>query len=358
MIMTTTLASRRAPGTTKRPSTPWCLRWWATLCARWPPSRVCRLRPGPEPTWWASSPWWPAKTSSLETRRGPGASPHGLHPTGWSRSSTPTRATPVQDGAQLPRPASRPTWPSNPIPASSPPATSPPATSATARPPSVCLKESPLTPRCWPTRPMARPTCAGPFRRASTRPSSSRCPLHYAIEGGFSIEQTSLSTQQWERSPAPKGSTVGITRTTNKAVFGAKWSGVSPAPAPHEGQERSQTGLFTSTTTCSMPRAERPSPRSSRPSIAGTDPWSQRSIAWLVAKGNRFRVAYRGIPRNQIWLAHRCAAINLRRLINLGLGFDGRGWGPWPTEGRPPLESPSNPPVRGSVHPSFLTGRR
>ena len=39
----------------------------------------------------------------------------------------------------------------------------------------------------------------------------------------------------------------------------------------------------------------------------------ERSIAWLVAGGNR-RVRYRGVARNQLWLAHRVAAINLRRL--------------------------------------------
>ena len=50
----------------------------------------------------------------------------------------------------------------------------------------------------------------------------------------------------------------------------------------------------------------------------------ERSIAWLVRHGGR-RVRYRGIARNQIGLAHRCAAINLRRLINLGVDWDG-GW--------------------------------
>jgi len=44
----------------------------------------------------------------------------------------------------------------------------------------------------------------------------------------------------------------------------------------------------------------------------------ERSLAWLVRKGHR-RVAYRGIDRNRIWLSHRVAAVNLRRLLNLGL---------------------------------------
>jgi len=44
----------------------------------------------------------------------------------------------------------------------------------------------------------------------------------------------------------------------------------------------------------------------------------ERAIAWLVARGSR-RVPYRGITRNNAWLHHRAAALNLRRLINLGL---------------------------------------
>lgn len=51
----------------------------------------------------------------------------------------------------------------------------------------------------------------------------------------------------------------------------------------------------------------------------------ERSIAWLVARNHR-KVPYRGVARNQIWLAHRCAAINLRRLINLGLHRHHHTW--------------------------------
>jgi transposase len=50
-------------------------------------------------------------------------------------------------------------------------------------------------------------------------------------------------------------------------------------------------------------------------------PMVERSLAWLVRPGRR--VAYRGIARNRIWLAHRAAAINLQRLINLGIANDG-----------------------------------
>jgi IS5 family transposase len=54
-------------------------------------------------------------------------------------------------------------------------------------------------------------------------------------------------------------------------------------------------------------------------------PMVERSIAWLVARGNR-RVRYRGVERNQHGLSMRVAAINLRRLINLGLTRNGPTW--------------------------------
>jgi IS5 family transposase len=54
-------------------------------------------------------------------------------------------------------------------------------------------------------------------------------------------------------------------------------------------------------------------------------PMVERTIAWLVAKGHR-RVRYRSVERNQMWLTTRLAAINLRRLLNLGLTRTPDGW--------------------------------
>ncbi|HUP71953.1 MAG TPA: IS1182 family transposase [Acidimicrobiales bacterium] len=54
-------------------------------------------------------------------------------------------------------------------------------------------------------------------------------------------------------------------------------------------------------------------------------PMVERSIAWLIRRGGR-KVRYRGINRNKIGFAHRCAAVNLRRLINLGLDHGPQGW--------------------------------
>jgi len=46
-------------------------------------------------------------------------------------------------------------------------------------------------------------------------------------------------------------------------------------------------------------------------------PMVERSIAWITRGNGRLR--YRGTTANNAWLHRRPAAINLRRLTNLGL---------------------------------------
>ena len=53
-------------------------------------------------------------------------------------------------------------------------------------------------------------------------------------------------------------------------------------------------------------------------------PMIERTIAWLV-KDNHRRLRYRGIEANQLGWSHRCAAVNLKRLLNLGLHYN-NGW--------------------------------
>jgi hypothetical protein len=54
-------------------------------------------------------------------------------------------------------------------------------------------------------------------------------------------------------------------------------------------------------------------------------PMVERSLAWLVADGCR-RVPYRGIERNEAWWSLRVAAVNLRRLLVLGLARHDGVW--------------------------------
>jgi hypothetical protein len=54
-------------------------------------------------------------------------------------------------------------------------------------------------------------------------------------------------------------------------------------------------------------------------------PMVERSISWLVAGGNR-RLRFRGTDRNNQWLHHRVAGLNLRRLLALGLTRTAGAW--------------------------------
>jgi len=54
-------------------------------------------------------------------------------------------------------------------------------------------------------------------------------------------------------------------------------------------------------------------------------PMVERSIAWLVRNGHR-RVRYRGVDANRLGFSTRAAAVNLQRLINLGLEHNGDTW--------------------------------
>jgi len=54
-------------------------------------------------------------------------------------------------------------------------------------------------------------------------------------------------------------------------------------------------------------------------------PMVERSIAWLVGGGNR-RLRYRGTVKNNAWLHHRTAALNLRRMLVLGLHRQSGTW--------------------------------
>lgn len=53
-------------------------------------------------------------------------------------------------------------------------------------------------------------------------------------------------------------------------------------------------------------------------------PMVERAIAWLT-RNNR-KVRYRGVAKNDHWLHHRSAALNLRRLITMGLTHTGTTW--------------------------------
>jgi IS5 family transposase len=146
-------------------------------------------------------------------------------------------------------------------------------------------------------------------------------PITVAVTGGFHRDDFIVDYKA-ETATCPNGHTVSITKK-GTATFGVLCRG-----CPHK--ERC-TKRNDGKTLRLSPNDEAlvESRRVWRKGDYAADyrqwrPMVERSIAWVVAKGNR-RVRFRGVERNQLGFSHRVAAINLRRLVNLGLGFEG-GW--------------------------------
>jgi hypothetical protein len=147
-------------------------------------------------------------------------------------------------------------------------------------------------------------------------------PLHSAIPGGFTIHDFRIDR------PAgilrcPAGATAPIT-SSGRASFARECplcplrrrcttakQGRTIHLHPHEDELRAARRRATT--------------RSFQQSYRRWRPMLERSIAWLVADGCR-RVPYRGIERNQLWWSVRVAAVNLRRLLALGLARRDQSW--------------------------------
>lgn len=121
----------------------------------------------------------------------------------------------------------------------------------------------------------------------------------------------------------PQGHTVAIT-TKGNATFGVRCRGCplrQRCTSSLDGRSLSigeHDELLTQARTDWRAQKDLEDYRQHRPMV-------ERGIAWLVANGHR-RVRYRGVERNRLALTTRVAALNLRRLLNLGLHHGPTGW--------------------------------
>ena len=146
-------------------------------------------------------------------------------------------------------------------------------------------------------------------------------PLQAAIPGGFTIDDFTVNTTA-ATITCPNGITTRISAHGN-ATFGAKCRGCPLRERCTTATRGRYVYVNEHHDLLAAARAHARTPEFQQP-YRQHRPMVERSIAWLVRRGGR-KVRYRGITRNQIGFAHRCAAINLRRLVNLGLGWD-NGW--------------------------------
>jgi IS5 family transposase len=146
-------------------------------------------------------------------------------------------------------------------------------------------------------------------------------PLRPAVPGGFTIDDFTIDTTAGTIT-CPQGHTVAVSRRGN-ANFGPRCRGCplrDRCTASSNGRHvtvHPQHEVMAAARRQAETEAFKTRYRRHRPMV-------ERSIAWLVADGHR-RVRYRGVARNQLGLSLRVAAINLRRLVNLGLDHRG-GW--------------------------------
>lgn len=146
-------------------------------------------------------------------------------------------------------------------------------------------------------------------------------PIKPAVQGGFTIDD-------FTRDPAagtltcPAGLTKIITKT-GKAVFGIACR-TCPLRPRCTTAAKGRTIQLHPQDLLQREHRQRAAGEGFQASYRQHRPMVERTIAWLV-RGNR-RVPYRGATKNNNWLHHRAAALNLRRLLTLGLTHGGTGW--------------------------------
>jgi hypothetical protein len=146
-------------------------------------------------------------------------------------------------------------------------------------------------------------------------------PTRAAVPGGFSVDDFSV-----DHAAGTATCPAAVTRRISRAgwaTFGVACTGCPLRPRctisargkklklrPHDALQRAARQAALDPDWLAEYRQHRP--------------MVERTIAWLV-RGNR-RLRYRGVINNDHWLHQRSAALNLRRLINLGLDHNGTAW--------------------------------
>jgi IS5 family transposase len=147
-------------------------------------------------------------------------------------------------------------------------------------------------------------------------------PLLSAVPGGFTVDDFAIAPGP-RTVTCPNGHTVGITRT-GSADFGPRCRGCLLRDHCTTALDGKKLTIHPHHALLAAARRQAETPefqavyRHERPMV-------ERTLSWLVRRGHR-RVAYRGVARNRIWWSHRAAAVNLQRLLTLGLKPTAGGW--------------------------------
>jgi hypothetical protein len=157
--------------------------------------------------------------------------------------------------------------------------------------------------------------------RAGHTPVIKPWPLRPVVAGGFTLDDFTVD-QASGTVTCPHGVTRPISGTRH-VTFGAACRGCPLRQRCTTAADGRSLHLHPQE---ALQRAHRA--RATDPGFQATyrrhRPMVERSLAWLT-RGNR-RVPYRGVAKNDAWLHLRVAAIDLRRLLTLGLTRAAGSW--------------------------------
>ena len=158
--------------------------------------------------------------------------------------------------------------------------------------------------------------------KAGRRPLVKPGPLKPAVEGGFTIDDFTVD-EMAGTATCPNGLTRPISKRRS-VTFGAGCLGC-PLRAECTTAKTGRTLQLHKHQALLREHRQRAKDPAWQADYRQHRPMVERSIAWLVAGGNR-KVRYRGVTKNNAWLHTRSAALNLRRLLNLGLTRTDGAW--------------------------------
>lgn len=164
----------------------------------------------------------------------------------------------------------------------------------------------------------ARATLADAGHTAVIKP----IPLRAAVEGGFTMDDFTID-HDLRTVTCPNGLTRNIT-AKGRVTFGVACSTCPLRARCHNSKDGRKVALSEHEPLLRAARRQAETPEFVEV-YTQKRPMVERSIAWLVRGGNR-KVRYRGIAKNDQWLHHRTAALNLRRLLVLGLEHRNGTW--------------------------------
>jgi hypothetical protein len=147
-------------------------------------------------------------------------------------------------------------------------------------------------------------------------------PLRPAVEGGFTLDEFTVDEASGTVT-CPNQITRLITGT-RRVIFGAACRDCPLRPRCTSSARGRTLNLHPHD---ALQRAHRVRARDPefQAVYRGHRPMVERSISWLIASRNR-RLRFRGTAANDLWLHHRVAGLNLRRLLALGLTRSSGTW--------------------------------